>query len=267
MWVVQKREAIMAFLEAVKPLTLTIADGHHRYETAVAFRDEMRRKTGKADGNQPFDYVMMYLTGSGEAGLVIKPIHRLFTRQMMAEVDLPQAMKDLAEHFIVRESKTDLTQSRAADKLTALLTGANGPKFVFVQPSGRTWTAELRAGVNPADLVDAQDMDDRLKSLDASILHHYIVSQVMVGNPEFEVEDDDCQYESDLERVVAALRDRKVGLAALMNPPKLSDVMDVASRGLRMPQRTTHFFPKPACGIVLRSMESDERLKGKKLLS
>jgi uncharacterized protein (DUF1015 family) len=123
---------------------------------------------------------------------------------------------------------------------------------------------ELRAGVDPLDLVDAEDMADRLKSLDTSILHHYIVSQVMVGNPDFEVEDDDCQYESDPARVVAALRDRKAGLAVFMNPPQLSDVMDVASRGLRMPQRTTHFFPKPACGLVLRSMESDERLKGKK---
>jgi uncharacterized protein (DUF1015 family) len=265
MWVVQKREAIMAFREAVKDLSLTIADGHHRFETALQYRDEMRRKTGKADGNQPFDYVMMYLSGSGPEGLVVQPIHRLFTRQMMAEVDLPQALEELEQYFQVRESKVDLGQpAAAAETLNRELAGAGRTRYVLVQPSGRYWTLDLMEDVRPEDLVDDEVMDDQVKRLDTSLLHHFIVSHVMVGNPEYELEEDDCSYVQDPVRLLTLLKDKKSGLAVLMNPPSMADVIGLAGQGLRMPQKSTHFFPKPACGLVLRSMESDERLKGKK---
>jgi uncharacterized protein (DUF1015 family) len=207
---------------------------------------------------------MMYLTGSGEKGLVIKPIHRALTRQMMSDVDLPQALDDLKEHFQVRESKVDLSNPLAPEKLLSLLTNPPRSRFVLFIPSGKVWTLDLREGVDPLDLVDAENMEDRIKRLDASILHHYIVSHVMIGNPDYELEEDDCTYVSDAGVLVGMVRERKAALGILMNPPALSDVIDVAMLGLRMPHRTTHFFPKPACGLVLRSMDSDERLKGKK---
>jgi uncharacterized protein (DUF1015 family) len=266
LWVVQKREAILAFREALKDQDIYIADGHHRYETALAYRDEMRKKTGKKDGRQAFDYVFMYLSLATQEGLVVKPIHRLFSRQMMAEVDFPQSLEDLEESFIITKQTVDLADPGKESErlLKALTSGKNPAQFALVLPSGKAYLLRLRPDINPADLVDAECGDEETLRLDANLLHHVIVNQVMVGNPDFEIEEEDCQFLTDAPAVLEALKLRKGGMAVLMRPTPIQDILSVSKKGLKMPPRTTHFFPKPPVGLVIRSMISDNRLQTKK---
>src|SRR5262249_19529019 len=122
LWVIHKKEFIMPLREAMKDRKLFIADGHSRYETAVNFRNQMRRETGKKDGKQPFDFMMMYLTNVEQDGLVILPTHRLFSRNFVSENVTPDSLDELRENFDMQESKVNLSEAEAeAPKVCAAI--------------------------------------------------------------------------------------------------------------------------------------------------
>jgi uncharacterized protein (DUF1015 family) len=260
LWVVQKKEFIMKLRELLKDRRLFIADGHHRYETALNFRNEMREETGKADGKQPFDYMMMYLTNAEQEGLVILPTHRALTRTLMAEVDLDASLKELRDSFDITEEKVDLAKgeaeaARLLQKVEKL--GADRTAFGMLTSGGKYYMLRLKKKVDPVELIDADDVPDQVKKLDVSILHHYIINQVFVGNPEFELEDDECFYVRDAARLLDLLKSKKASLAFIMNATPMEQVLEIVSAGIKMPHKATYFHPKIISGLVLRNMDCE----------
>jgi uncharacterized protein (DUF1015 family) len=96
-----------------------------------------------------------------------------------------------------------------------------------------------------------------VKRLDVSVLHHYIINQVFVGNPEFEIEDDECHYVRDGKRVLDLLAAKKATLAFLMNATPMEQVLHIVGEGIKMPHKSTYFHPKIASGLVMRNMEGE----------
>ncbi|MBX7247036.1 MAG: DUF1015 domain-containing protein [Candidatus Sumerlaeaceae bacterium] len=260
LWVVQKKEMIMGLRELMQKRQLFIADGHHRYETAINFRNEMREETGKKDGKQPFDYMMMYMTCAEQDGMVIMPTHRVLTRQIMAEVDMADALSELKEHFDIKDEKIDFSKRETSarkllDKVEEL--GKTGPAFAFVYPNGKVQYLKLKKKTDPVDLIEDDDLHDAVKRLDVSILHHYIINQVFVGNPEFELEDDECFYVRDVGRCFDLLAAKKGTLAIIMNATPMEQVIEIVSEGIKMPHKSTYFHPKIITGLVVRNMDSE----------
>ena len=99
-----RRSSSINLRDFLKERRLFIADGHHRYETALNYRDEMREATARKDGKQPFDYMMMFLTNAEQDGLVILPTHRALSRAFMTEVDL-RGVEEMREYFEIRRTK------------------------------------------------------------------------------------------------------------------------------------------------------------------
>lgn len=270
LWVVQRKDFIVKLRELIKARRLFIADGHHRYETALEFRDEKREDGGKADGKQPYDYMMMYLTNAEQDGIVILPTHRALSREFCKnEVNLQDALDELKESFITKEEKIDLGKPEEGKKVLQKVEklGADGNHaFAMVQGDGKVTYLQLKKDMDLADLIDNDEIPEAVKRCDVSVLHHYIINQVFVGNPEFELEDEDCYYLRDVTCVLNLLKNKKASLGFIMNPTPMEQVLEIVSQGIKMPHKSTYFHPKIITGLVLRNMDIEmKKTKAKPL--
>jgi len=230
---------------------LYIADGHHRYETALNFRNKQRMDHPDAPPDAAFNYVLMLLVDMADPGLTILPTHRLLH-------DFERFDPALVER-LARRHRVIQRRDRAA-LLAAMQEPTPGHRIGMAirqipSPSG----GGQGGGYFTADIAPA-DAADPVSRLDVSILHREILQR------ELGLEPADLESERYLSysRDVATLFDRVetgAGQAAfLLRPPAVSDVVDVARAGQVMPQKSTYFFPKPASGIVFNPLSAEIRV-------
>jgi uncharacterized protein (DUF1015 family) len=226
--------------EVFRASRLYIADGHHRYETALNFRNRQRQEHPEAPPDAAFNYVLMLLVDVADPGLTILPTHRLLH-------DFERFDPALVSRLASRHRVTP-RHDRAA-LLAAMQEPASGHR-IGIALAGTYFTVDIeRAGAA-----------DPVSRLDVSVLHHEILQRELGLEPaELESE----RYLS-YSRDVGALLDRLetgAGQAAfLLRPPAVSDVVEVARAGHVMPQKSTYFFPKPASGIVFNPLEAGIRI-------
>ncbi|HOE95293.1 MAG TPA: DUF1015 domain-containing protein [Candidatus Sumerlaeota bacterium] len=259
LWPLCKSSVVARITERMKDQTLFIADGHHRYETSLLFRDEMREITGRRDGRQPFDYTMMYLNNIHDEGLVVLPTHRILSKEAVLGVNLQETLDDLAEHFEVEPlalngGDVENEARRCVEQLSGA--DASGTAFVMLLPKGRSYLLKLKPQTDLDELIDDEKIARQIKSLDVTILHRYIINQAWLGNPEIELDDEDVRYEKDAAAVLKAMSTCKWGVGFLLNPTRIEQVCEVARAGLRMPHKSTYFYPKLVTGLVMRDLNS-----------
>ncbi len=260
LWVVQKRDLLLKLVEAMKAQSLFVAEGHLRYATAQIYRDEMRTETGKADGKQPFDYVMMLLLPAQQESIMFAPTHRALTRTIMADVDLKDALEELEDHFDVHKDKVDLAggaseAARLQQRLQEL--GLGNTAIALLHGSGAAYYLVMKDGVRVADLYDGVDMPECVGSLDACILHNFIINQVLIGNPEYELEDDECLYAASGELLLQMLKNRKAVCGFMLNSVPVHRMLDIAKTDVFIPLDIGVLSPRPITGLVLRNMQTD----------
>lgn len=259
LWVISKSSTVKELIDAMNGKTLFIADGHHRYETGLLYRDEMRQAMGRRNGRQPFDYAMMYLNNIHDEGLVILPTHRILCRETCIGVDTDEALADLSEYFDMEPItlRTDAIEEEA-QRLAQLLARAGEvrPAFVLLLPKGRLYLIKLKTGVDVDELIDDEDTPRPIKELDVSILHRYVINRAWLGNPEIELDDQDVHYIKDIAEVLRRMMTSKYTVGFLLNPTRIEQVCSIAQAGLRMPHKSTYFYPKLVTGMVMRDLNS-----------
>lgn len=212
-----------------------IADGHHRYETALAFREALGPKPGLVAE----DFMMMALDSMSDPGLALLPTHRML-RQV--QFDAARFLTDIADEFEVEDCPNaqlmDEIERRAA-------TGARA--FGLALPGGGGKVLHVRDMGSVVAKVPGDGSAD-LRSLDVSILHGYLFERALglTGLDFFD-------YTRDPDEAVAAV---ETGSPAtfLMNPPTVEDMRRIAEGGEKMPQKSTYYFPKILSGLVLWSL-------------
>src|SRR3989441_5604481 len=230
---------------------LYIADGHHRYETALNFRNKQRVDHPEAPADAAFNYVLMLLVDMADPGLTILPTHRLlhdFERFDPALVDR-----------LARRHRVVPRRDRAA-LLAAMQEPVPGHRIgIALAPHPSPSGGRQGGGCITVDIAPA-DTADPVSRLDVSVLHREILQRELGLEP---VELESEGYLS-YSRDVATLLDRVetgAGQAAfLLRPPAVSDVVEVARAGQVMPQKSTYFFPKPASGIVFNPLAAGIRI-------
>lgn len=225
-------DATKTITGALEPKKVWIADGHHRYETALAFRAQLGEKPGEVAE----DYMMMALASIGDPGLVLLPTHRILKTM---PVDAAGLEAKLAEHFQVsRAANKDLVseiERRAVNGARAFgvaLPGGTGLVLVVADPA----TVAGRSG------------GKRLNELDVTILHEFIFARLLglTGMDFF-------GYTRDADEAVAAV-EQGFPASFLMNPPTVDDMRQIALGGEKMPQKSTYYYPKIISGLVLWSL-------------
>jgi uncharacterized protein (DUF1015 family) len=258
LWLIHRKEPILAVHEALKPKRLYIADGHHIYDAALAYRDEMREATGRRDGRQPYDHMMMYLHNADDDKLTLLPVHRILARELGADVEIEEVLEDVREYFTAKEFKLDMDNlKKAAATIQEKFDAATDerPRFAMVLPTGRSFLLTLRKDADVHEMIEEETMSEELKSLDVTILHNYLITRGWIGNPEVELGEDDIYYRRDSEEALDLLKRRRGSVAFIVQPRKLSEVLTIAENGELMPPYSTFFTPKLGCGLVMRDLQ------------
>jgi uncharacterized protein (DUF1015 family) len=235
------------------PRQLYIADGHHRYETALTYRDEVRAEHKETFADDATDFVLMSLTAIEDPGLVVLPTHRILRGVSMdALTALPERLE---RHFTL----TPLQGDSAEEWRTPLReAGAIAPSIALVTHLG-AWLATLtdagRAAMASVT-VEGQTPGAAWQALDVAVLQTLVFGEAIGVTPEDIRAGDRVTYTRDAEAAVNAVRAGTDGanLAALLNPTPPEAVRDVARAGDRMPQKSTYFYPKLITGLVINPL-------------
>ena len=259
LWPVGDQHIIKGLQEAMADKTLYIADGHHRYETSLAYRDEMRALMGSSKGQQPFDFTMMFLANIRDEGMIVLPTHRVLSKEACHGINVDEAIEDIGKYFDVQPFEINCSDLSAESlRLTQELAraGERNVSYALVLPKCRAFLLTLKDGVDVNELNDDEAVAPEVKQLDVTILHSYLITQGWLGNPEIELDDQDVIYLKDAEEVLQRMSTCKYGAAFLMNPTRIEQVCEVAQAGQRMPHKSTYFYPKVVTGMVMRDMDS-----------
>jgi uncharacterized protein (DUF1015 family) len=251
LWAVSDPEVVAAVQRDFAPRPLYVADGHHRYETALAYQQERRDAAGGAPG--PYDALLTALTSAADPGLVILPIHRLL-RGLPAGVEatLPALLDGAAS---VGEQPLPDDPARAADAVQALtdgLVGRQGHHFVALGDRGRrAWRVDV---TDPSRVWQdaAEGRSPAWRGLDVVILHGLIVDPLL-RRYGLALEDA-VSYTHAAAEALDAVRGGEAELALLVAPTRVEQVLAVSDARDRMPQKSTFFVPKLPSGLVLYSM-------------
>ena len=259
LWIIDEHQPIEEIVTAMKHHRLYIADGHHRYETSLNYRNERRAQTGKLDGNEPFDFTLMFLANTHDEGLEILPTHRVLSEASCKDVHIERALKRLSENFEIVDLEEDLTEpQRAAGDLVQRLAeaGKKNISFVLLLPDNPPRLLIMHENVDLDAAIPDKNIAKPVKKLDVTILHRYIIDRVWLGNPDKPLDDADITYVKDPVEVIRCVNSSQCGAGFLLNPTKIEQVIDIAGLGMRMPHKSTYFYPKIITGLVIRDMEN-----------
>ncbi len=250
LWTVTDQRALDRVTAAMKPLPLFIADGHHRYESALRYRNAQRQALGD-HGTLPSDRVLMYFASLDDPGLTILPTHRV----------LPGPLPYPAHEFRQRLAETFAMETMAFTKETEPVARA---RFMGALYEARTTNAHVMGLIVRGEsryVVLTLTAAGRARlgasareRLDVSILQQMMFRDALRMEPK---DEERLLYLKDEEEVLAAMARGDGELAVLINPPKVAEVRAVALAGDRMPHKSTYFYPKPLTGFVLNTMDTE----------
>ena len=246
-WRISDPSVVQAVQDELRSKQVLIADGHHRYETALEYREFMRSGNPGHTGNEPYNYVMMFFTNVDAEGLVIYPTHRLV--HSLPSFDPARFLEAVSRHFIVREFKDE-------EAALSALESTSVPSFaVLMQGSPSIEMLSLRPASIPSEVV-SDDVPDIVKQLDVTVLHSVILKDILGISPEAQVQKKNLEYVRDSQEAFQAVLKGSAQLAFVMNATKIQQVRDVAVSGYTMPQKSTFFYPKLLSGLVINDMNA-----------
>jgi uncharacterized protein (DUF1015 family) len=245
-WRVKDPALISAVQAQMRDKKLLIADGHHRYETALAYRNEQRAMTGSSDPQAPYEFVMMTLVRMESPGLVILPTHRII--HGLQAFDREQMLEN-AKTFFEIDHIDVRSENRSA---TTLLTeaGQTGTAFVAVTRQGPYLFRAKKDAV--ADAL--RSVPERQGQLDVVKLHKIMLERILGISEEAVRNLENIKYERDAFEAISWVR-QGANVAFLLNPVRIDQVRDIAFAGEVMPQKSTDFYPKLLSGLTIYALE------------
>jgi uncharacterized protein (DUF1015 family) len=247
-WALTDRDELAALTAALEPKQVFIADGHHRYTTALAYRDERRQaaeRAGVTAQDPTYDYVMMALVNMDDPELVVLPTHRI--------ADAPRAFDANAFRTALEEVFEVSEVSHGASAEEALET-LEHPGFVVAMRGGpHLLLATLPAEVDLGSLM-AVERSHAWKALDVSVLQELVLDRLLdICSDEPETLDR-LTFVQHVDDALAAVSDAH-DVAFILRPTRMEQLREIALAGETMPQKSTYFYPKLLSGLLLRAMD------------
>ena len=245
-WPITDPTKLAAVRKALADKVMLIADGHHRYETAIGFRQEMEQ-AGKVPDDAALRFKATAFVSLSDPGLVILPTHRLLYG--LGEVDWDEVLTRIGKWFETKPIPGSAVATGLAEA---------GTDCVFALHTGKDKTWLLRLTDRSALDGLVKDRSTDFRGLDVVVLHSLLIEHVF-GIPPAQIEEH-VAYERDAAATLAKVDSSKFQAALLMNPTRADQVQKVASHGERMPQKSTDFYPKFISGLVFMDISDNERL-------
>ncbi len=259
LWVIVNKNIIESVQNNLKHKRLFIADGHHRYETALNYKQQFDNQPRK-DNNLPLhNYVMMLLVNLYDPGLIILPTHRLVKN---AEADRTKSLTEkLQQDFILEEYPLEPGKKDIKDFLRDLSkfndcdnsTSIHSNVFGIYLGNGRLIKATLRESKN-LHMLMPPNKSSAWQGLDVSVLHSLIIEKHLGIGPELLAKGDHVIYTREEEGALEAVDRGDFQLAFFLNPTNIEEVTEVAENAEKMPQKSTYFYPKVISGMVINPL-------------
>ncbi len=260
LWILRDAADMATLARTLRDRPVVIADGHHRYETALNYRNERRAQAHPDPGGRsPEDFVLMNLVHAEDPGLVILPTHRVIRQHPALAGEALRAA--LGRHFRLRSLPLDPGKPAASLRMAlADLQRRRSEVVGFAAYAGgaELLLAELKDEVIVSAL-EAAGHSPEFARLDVAILHHLVVERIL-GIPSTGHADAGIEYTRDEEQALAAVTSGAAAVALFLTPPRVEQVQAVAMAGDRMPQKSTFFFPKVLSGLVIQPLDPAERV-------
>jgi uncharacterized protein (DUF1015 family) len=230
--------------------TLLIADGHHRYETALNYRNyRMEKENNK---NADFNYVMSYFTNLNDKNLVVYPTHRIITKWIEPYVLLEKVKK----YFDVEEFEFDGSgKNKAKTEFLNAIEKSNEKQIsmgLYMKNVNKFYLMKLRENVN--DILDEYKVPEVLKELDLIVLHKVLISKEFGFSDEEQMSQNGIKYIKQEAEAFDMVDMGKAEASFIMAYPKIEMIQKISEAGFRMPQKSTYFYPKLLSGIVINPL-------------
>lgn len=258
MWRIVAPEAQRRLREVLEraPGYLYIADGHHRYETGLAYRDERLAAAARAGEAPPpegfgYEYILTFASAVEDPGMAIFPLHRLL-HGLTRPIDGPAGLVEgLGRFFEVRPAPAAPEEARAALAAAQAAPGRTAQAFLLVSPAARALlVARPDAPWHEVQGLERERLPDR-SYLDVTILHAVVLEHALGISREAQARQLNLRYAQDFREAFAAPSSGEIQAAILMNPTRIEQVLAVAEARQVMPQKSTFFYPKVPSGLVL----------------
>lgn len=248
LWVIKEKQTIDRLVGRMKEKPLFIADGHHRYETALVYKEQMQKEHGGSQADLPSDYVMMVCVSMNNKGLKILPAHRLVRN--IKDFHLDRILPVLHESFQIEL----LGKGCAVKDCMARLN--NAPEtHAFIMYAGQE-DAYYKLYLNNEKIIDTIFANDHpeWRHLDAGILHGVIINKVLGIAADDVTIKEYVKYVKEETEAVSLVRSGQYQLAFFLKPTRIEQVKEIASARKVMPPKSTYFYPKLITGIVINSL-------------
>lgn len=241
-WRITDDEMIAVIVRFMAGKTILVADGHHRYETAVSYRNSRRLNHPAHTGDEAYNFIMMYHTNMHDRGLVVLPTHRVLHN--LRGFSATELTESLAETF-------ELIPCAGERELTEVLSIANRRSYgLVISDPMRYLLLRLKDGVSPKTLL-GDLVPEVLLDLDVSLLHGYIFGRLLGISSDAQEQKSNLDYFKDSASAIATVSSGFADAAFLMNATPVEQVRTVAEGGHTMPQKSTYFYPKLLSGLLI----------------
>ena len=235
---------IKKFIDLLRDKPVILADGHHRYEGSLFYKNKMADENPHHSGNEGYNFHLMYLTNTEAGDLRILPTHRLI-----------HGVTGFDEKSIIEKLNTDfeVKEIEDADTVNEIIVGK---KWAFgILLKNKTLKVRLRPGALAAM---RWHFPDEIKALDLTVLHYFIIEKVLGIPGKAQRESENISFDRSFSDCLTKVISGEAQMAIITQEVSIEDVKKVCHSGYTMPQKSTYFYPKVICGFLFGSIKEDE---------
>lgn len=241
LWKTDDTNIIKFFEDSFNNKQLFIADGHHRYETALNYRNYLKEKGIIKDEKHLANYVMMMLVDLNNEGLCVFPTHRML-----------KGLEAFDENKVVSELQTlfEIEKKYNIDEIEKELSNNINNKVLGFYTGKEYWYMLTLKDISKAKDY-SENCSDTLSQLDVSVLHNMILDNIFGIDKENMKNQKNLTYTRDLSEAINKVKSKEFQCSFILNPTKVSEIRDIALNNEKMPQKSTYFYPKLITGLVM----------------
>ena len=228
LWLIEGEKATAAISADLADKAIYIADGHHRYETALEYQRIMQERSGSVTSNEPYNYVLMFLANIADGNITILPAHRI------VKYSGEDLLEKLSPYFEIRTMSLD-------DDIMDSMKGKSQTFGLYRRGEKRQYLLQYMG-------EGLKEAHPALQGLDVTILHELILKELLKATA--------IRYEMDPSLAREMAREGEYDAVFFLNPTRVEDVERVALSSMRMPPKSTYFYPKVMTGFVINSLSN-----------
>ncbi|MGC9196915.1 MAG: DUF1015 domain-containing protein [Syntrophobacteraceae bacterium] len=258
LWPVSERPIVDRVRQLMLDKPLFIADGHHRYETALNYRNILRTRYGASSPNAAYEFIMVYLTDMNDPGLTILPTHRLLRN--LGDRDCEELIQRAQDLFDI-EAFDAGSEGRRHWKQAIRTGGAKEDITIGIYGKKASSVYALTAKKDRVDaLLARKNIPPALRSLDVVVLDQLLLRDLLGLSDQFLANEANISFMHDFCAASEEISSQRFDAGFFINETRIGQVREVASAGLIMPHKSTYFYPKVTSGLVINPLSPNEEI-------